>query len=102
MAEHYNKRIQNIIQKELFKANSSIKIAVAWDFVFPAMALTEQARHCSSDVGKTFIVLSSIPSGASVMRRLLYKSPTARLKTFLLTWNSLYIASASDLSVKGQ
>lgn len=30
MIEHYNKRIQNVIQKELFKAESSIKIAVAW------------------------------------------------------------------------
>lgn len=30
MVEHYNKRIQNIIQKELFKAKDSIKIAVAW------------------------------------------------------------------------
>lgn len=30
MTEHHNKRIQNIIQKELFKAKNSIKIAVAW------------------------------------------------------------------------
>lgn len=30
MIEYYNKRIQNIIQRELFKAKSSIKIAVAW------------------------------------------------------------------------
>lgn len=30
MIEHYNKRIQNVIQKELFNAKISIKIAVAW------------------------------------------------------------------------
>lgn len=30
MIKHYNDKIQNAIQKELFKANSSIKIAVAW------------------------------------------------------------------------
>ena len=30
MIEHYSHKIQNAIQKELFKANSSIKIAVAW------------------------------------------------------------------------
>ena len=30
MIEHYSHKIQNAIQKELFKANNSIKIAVAW------------------------------------------------------------------------
>lgn len=30
MIEHYSHKIQNAIQKELFKANKSIKIAVAW------------------------------------------------------------------------
>ena len=52
MAEHYNKRIQNIIQKELFKANSSIKIAVAWDFVFPAMALPSKLVTTHLTLGK--------------------------------------------------
>ena len=45
MVEHYNKRIQNIIQKELFKANSSIKIAVAWftnDLLFQPLLLKLQ------------------------------------------------------------
>ena len=30
MVEHYSHKIQNVIQKELFKAQKSIKIAVAW------------------------------------------------------------------------
>ena len=30
MVEHYSKKIQNVIQTELFKAKSSIKIVVAW------------------------------------------------------------------------
>ena len=30
MIEHYSHKIQDAIQKELFKANKSIKIAVAW------------------------------------------------------------------------
>lgn len=30
MVEHYSRKIQNVIQKELFKAHKSIKIAVAW------------------------------------------------------------------------
>ena len=30
MVEHFSHKIQNVIQKELFRANSSIKIAVAW------------------------------------------------------------------------
>lgn len=45
MVEHYNKRIQNIIQKELFKAKDSIKIAVAWftnDLLFQPLLLKLQ------------------------------------------------------------
>ena len=30
MVEHYSKKIQNVIQTELFKAKSSIKIVMAW------------------------------------------------------------------------
>ncbi|MBR1463351.1 MAG: WG repeat-containing protein [Prevotella sp.] len=42
MVEHYSHKIQNAIQKELFKANSSIKIAVAWftnDLLFQPLLL---------------------------------------------------------------
>ena len=42
MIEHYSHKIQNAIQKELFKANSSIKIAVAWftnDLLFQPLLL---------------------------------------------------------------
>lgn len=42
MIEHYSNKIQNAIQKELFKANSSIKIAVAWftnDLLFQPLLL---------------------------------------------------------------
>ncbi len=42
MIEHYSYKIQNAIQKELFKANSSIKIAVAWftnDLLFQPLLL---------------------------------------------------------------
>lgn len=42
MIEHYSHKIQNAIQKELFKANKSIKIAVAWftnDLLFQPLLL---------------------------------------------------------------
>jgi len=42
MIEHYSHKIQNAIQKELFKANNSIKIAVAWftnDLLFQPLLL---------------------------------------------------------------
>lgn len=42
MIEHYSKKIQNTIQKELFKANKSVKIAVAWftnDLLFQPLLL---------------------------------------------------------------
>lgn len=42
MIEHYSHKIQNAIQKELFKANRSIKIAVAWltnDLLFQPLLL---------------------------------------------------------------
>ena len=42
MIEHYSNKIQNAIQKELFKAKSSIKIAVAWftnDLLFQPLLL---------------------------------------------------------------
>lgn len=42
MIEHYSHKIQNAIQKELFKANNSIKIAVAWftnDLLFHPLVL---------------------------------------------------------------
>ena len=42
MIEHYSHKIQNAIQIELFKANSSIKIAVAWftnDLLFQPLLL---------------------------------------------------------------
>lgn len=46
MVEHYSHRIQNVIQKELFKAQKSIKIAVAWftnDLLFQPLLLKLQA-----------------------------------------------------------
>ncbi len=42
MIEHYRRNIQNEIQKELFKANKSIKIAMAWftnDLLFQPLLL---------------------------------------------------------------
>ena len=42
MIEHYSHKIQNAIQKELFKANKSIKIVVAWftnDLLFQPLLL---------------------------------------------------------------
>ncbi len=42
MVEHYSHKIQNAIQKELFKANCSIKIVVAWftnDLLFQPLLL---------------------------------------------------------------
>lgn len=42
MIEHYSHKIQNAIQKELFRANRSIKIAVAWftnDLLFQPLLL---------------------------------------------------------------
>lgn len=42
MVEHYSHKIQNVIQKELFKAQESIKIAVAWftnDLLFQPLLL---------------------------------------------------------------
>lgn len=42
MIEHYSHKIQNAIQKELFKANKSIKVAVAWftnDLLFQPLLL---------------------------------------------------------------
>lgn len=30
MVKHYSNNIQNVIQRELFAANTSIKIAMAW------------------------------------------------------------------------
>lgn len=46
MVEHYSLKIQNVIQKELFKAQKSIKIAVAWftnDLLFQPLLLKLQA-----------------------------------------------------------
>lgn len=46
MVEHYSHKIQNVIQKELFKAQKSIKIAVAWftnDLLFQPLLLKLQA-----------------------------------------------------------
>ena len=46
MVEHYSHKIQNVIQKELFKAQESIKIAVAWftnDLLFQPLLLKLQA-----------------------------------------------------------
>ena len=46
MVEHYSKKIQNVIQTELFKAKSSIKIVVAWftnDLLFQPLVLKQQA-----------------------------------------------------------
>lgn len=45
MIEHYSHKIQNEIQKELFKANKSIKIAMAWftnDLLFQPLILKLQ------------------------------------------------------------
>ncbi len=45
MIQHYTRKIQNEIQKELFKANKSIKIAVAWftnDLLFQPLVLKLQ------------------------------------------------------------
>ena len=45
MVEHYSHKIQNVIQKELFKAQKSIKIAVAWftnDLLFQPLLLKLQ------------------------------------------------------------
>lgn len=45
MIQHYRRKIQNEIQKELFKANKSIKIAVAWftnDLLFQPLVLKLQ------------------------------------------------------------
>lgn len=45
MPEHYSNKIQNVIQKELFKANKSIKIAVAWftnDLLYQPLVLKLQ------------------------------------------------------------
>lgn len=45
MIEHYSSKIQNTIQKELFTAKSSIKIAVAWftnDLLFQPLLLKLQ------------------------------------------------------------
>lgn len=45
MIEHYSNKIQNIIQRELFKAKKSIKIAVAWftnDLLFQPLLLKLQ------------------------------------------------------------
>ena len=42
MVKHYSNNIQNVIQRELFAANSSIKIAVAWftnDLLFQPLLL---------------------------------------------------------------
>lgn len=42
MVKHYSNNIQNVIQRELFTANSSIKIAVAWftnDLLFQPLLL---------------------------------------------------------------
>ena len=42
MIEHYSSRIQNAIQRELFKATQSIKLAVAWftnDLLFQPLLL---------------------------------------------------------------
>lgn len=49
MIEHYSHKIQNAIQKELFKANSSIKIAVAWftnDLLFQPLLLKLGSGVC--------------------------------------------------------
>lgn len=46
MIEHYSYKIQNIIQKELFQAKKSIKIAVAWftnDLLFQPLLLKLQS-----------------------------------------------------------
>ena len=46
MTEHYSYKIQNIIQKELFQAKKSIKIAVAWftnDLLFQPLLLKLQS-----------------------------------------------------------
>lgn len=45
MIEHYNNKIQNVIQKELFKAKHSIKIVVAWftnDLLFQPLLMKVQ------------------------------------------------------------
>lgn len=46
MVEHYSHKIQNVIQKELFKAQKSVKIAVAWftnDLLFQPLLLKLQS-----------------------------------------------------------
>jgi hypothetical protein len=46
MVEHHSNKIQNVIQSELFKAKSSIKIVVAWftnDLLFQPLVLKQQA-----------------------------------------------------------
>lgn len=46
MVEHHSHKIQNVIQKELFNAKSSIKIVVAWftnDLLFQPLVLKQKA-----------------------------------------------------------
>lgn len=46
MVEHHSYKIQNVIQKELFNAKSSIKIVVAWftnDLLFQPLVLKQKA-----------------------------------------------------------